>query len=173
MRQLTTLVRLTMVAISLAATPICASDVEADISGDLAGWLSLDPSANVSNGQIYGDGQLPHLGNSRLTAVVVVNNVYLPYVPAFPQFAVYAFVLSDLQLTAANGDGIVGICGPTMYDVNTGKLSWDIIFWGGTGRFAEATGYATLEFQLPLQDWEYQADYQDGEFQLIDATLNY
>jgi hypothetical protein len=163
MFQATTFVRLALIAVTLAVTPLTASAVEADISGTITGGI------DVQNGYAYGRGELPHLGKTGL-------NIF-PIIFYSQEDPIYTMdVLGPLRLTAANGDYVYADCGPTQIDEAAGELSWEVTFDGGTSRFGEATGAATLVFRMPPQYWldggyGYWTWY--GEFELIDARVNY
>lgn len=166
MHRATTCVWLALMALSLAATPLSASAVEANISGSITGGIDTFNAGN-GYGDAYGRGYLPHLGKTFL---------YCPLVFEWWD-PIHTVTMGQLRLTAANGDYLYAECGPTMTDEIASELSWEVMFVGGTGRFAEATGTATLVFHIADPNiwltYGYGYTGWGGEYELLDATLDY
>ncbi|MFL6718997.1 MAG: hypothetical protein ACJ8G3_21825 [Burkholderiaceae bacterium] len=90
-------------------------------------------------GMTVGTGTVSHLGKSALvsTACITFTN------------GIYSIVSSTITLTAANGDMLFGTYTgrfhptnvPYIYEMNDGTLT----ITGGSGRFKNATGSATLQ----------------------------
>lgn len=167
MNRMTTFVRMTLVVASLAAAPLSAAAAERDISGSITGGIITGYVFGVEGyGYAYGRGTLPHLGKTHLSADVS----YAWWDP------IHTVAISGLQLRAASGDLVYADCGPTATDEDAGELSWEITFSGGTGRFAEATGTTTLVLRISPEYWVdngYGSVAWLGEYELIDATLDY
>lgn len=164
---------LTLLAVSLLAMPQRAVAIEADISGTITGGLAFDHpySSYFTNlGYAYGRGYLPHLGKTLL---------YAPFYQSWAWDSSLTFelgVIAPVRFSAANGDYLYAAGGPMLLDQATGTIAWELTFTGGTGRFAEASGSATLVFHVDPEVWLYGGEgftYWGGEFELIDATLNY
>jgi hypothetical protein len=172
MRYVKSLVCLTLLAVSLLALPQRASAVEADISGTIKGGLAFDhpySSYWTTLGYAYGRGYLPHLGKTGLYAPFLT---YWSWESSTPSIE----LIAPVRFSAANGDYLYAECGPMLLDEATGTFAWELTFSGGTGRFAEASGSATLVFHVDPEIWLYGGEGYTGwggEFELLDATLNY
>jgi hypothetical protein len=173
MQCFTASVRAALIAVCLAAIPLPASAIEADISGTITGGLAFDQpysSYSTNVGYAYGRGYLPHLGKTGL---------YAPFYQSWAWDSSLAFelgVIAPVRFSAANGDYLYAVCGPMSLDESPGTFAWELTFVGGTGRFAEASGSATLVLYVAPEFWLYGGEgYMSwgGDFELIDATLNY
>lgn len=174
MRYVKTLACLALFAVNLLMLPQRAVAIEADISGTITGGLAFDQPYSpyaTSTGYAYGRGALPHLGKTGL---------YAPFLLGWswdsPIASIELGVIAPVRFSAANGDYLYATCGPMLLDETAGTFSWELTFDGGTGRFAEASGSATLVFHPYPEFWLYYGYGWfgwGGELELIDATLNY
>lgn len=105
--------------------------------------MRIQPPTVVSPGVIAqidsGDCQALHLGASALVSDKVIN-------------VVAGTQTTQVTFTAANGDVLRGTGAGTSSMVAPGIVNFtaDVTFTGGTGRFANATGRATIRGQANL-----------------------
>ncbi len=107
--------------------------------------LQIQPPTPVSPGVIAqidsGDCQASHLGKSTLVSDKVINLV------AGTQTLQLAFTAANGDVLHANGTGTNVMVAPGVV-----QFTADVTFTGGTGRFANATGRATIRGQANIAE---------------------
>jgi hypothetical protein len=120
-----------MVAVSALALPDRASAQERP-------HFSRGTAQFVSPNDFVGTGNATHLGQYSEVGYVTFSPTNDPNVVQIDGWAIY---------TAANGDELHAIVSGQL-DGKTGAITATVTYVGGTGRFADATGSASLAGQL-------------------------
>jgi hypothetical protein len=129
---------LTMV--SLGSSALAKEQVP--IKGEFATEFSFTSPPPVASLTLSGSGQVSHLGK----ATCFSGNEVVDFTDFVPPLWSLPPLTGTLELTAANGDKLVGEMDALAIPAEDGSITFFgiLTFTGGTGRFAHATG--TAEF---------------------------
>jgi hypothetical protein len=151
--------------LALAAAAVCADPAHAQerpLRGDGRGaYYQGFPFGNSFFPEVYGSGEFLHLGRSAL------------YIRADPLQALLheRFVSVQAFLFSASNDySYCTVSGE--FDPSGDFMLATVTFAGGTGRFANASGQATL-LMVFWDPWTPYASYDFGFDFLLDGTINY
>lgn len=139
-------VALLVVTSMLAATTPASAEVRAHKSGGTAQF--------VSPTDFVGSGHATHLGQYSEVGYAFFSPTATPGVLQVDAWATY---------TAANGDELWAYIAGQL-DLTTGAIAATVTYVGGTGRFTDASGSATLSGQMM----------PDGSITVsVDGTIDY
>jgi len=142
-----------LACLSLLSLASPARAVERTIYGDGTAWF------NHYSAEIRGSGNVLHLGDSGITVELDWNAWDLGY----------QIVPVSVRLSAASDDHVFAAIDAD-FDMTTDTLLGTITFQGGTGRFADASGEATL--LVLFNDWQGPFDWGFGNWYL-EGTIDY
>jgi hypothetical protein len=102
----------------------------------------LTARGTLTDGAVQATGTATHLGRFAETGT-------LTFTPD-PNDPNIVLASGTLTFTAANGDQLVGTITDVPLDLTTGIATGEIVFTGGTGRFADASGTVGFVVQQNL-----------------------
>ena len=166
MNRFSNYLRLAVVALGLLAAVAPARAEERPIKGSGSGGLYYTP--HHSSADLYGHAEVTHLGR---TGMYVPLDFYELY--DYNNVAPLSFRL--LQRSAGFGDNgdILFAAIDADFDPDLGILLATITFTGGTGRFVDATGSASLLIVFDSWPPDPNQNYFIGHSFAIEGTIDY
>ena len=160
---------LTAVLVLALAAPVTAKKGGTDrpIKGDVTGTSEVSGAAPTFAVDSHGMGQISHLGRTH-SDMTTSQTWGADGADLCPGSSIVADVTGNVTFTAANGDeldAVVGgyVCETAPFNDTAYAANLALTFAGGTGRFADASGSASL---VGTSVWDTGAMFLDS------GTLN-